>query len=131
MHFALDHVVWFLDGTILNPALAWVAPVALQYLTSEKITVSHTPNGLILYAITAFPRAQQLALGLFAVAAWTRISRLLERRALNNGRPALKFQPTEETVVVTGGAGVRTHVRPFTSTDAIADVFFRALVGRQ
>jgi len=49
-------------------------------------------------------------LGFCVVVAWTRISRLLGRRALNNGRPALKFQPTEEIVVVTGGAGVRTHM---------------------
>ncbi|KAG9606184.1 NAD(P)-binding protein, partial [Aureobasidium melanogenum] len=90
VRFAVDHVIWFLDATALNPLLAAIPPLAL----------------IISLVLGSYSEARQkLALGAFGLAVCRRLSQWAARRALNNGTRLSPFQPGKGIVVVTGGAG--------------------------
>ena len=102
MPFTLDHVLRFVDRTVLNPLLAALVPLVLQFATRYVIEVNITPCP----ALGHVPPVQKAALGLVAFATSLRLNRLISRRALNNGVPVTAFDPSQEIVVITGGAGV-------------------------
>ncbi|KAG9571328.1 NAD(P)-binding protein, partial [Aureobasidium melanogenum] len=105
MRFAIDHVIWFLDATALNPLLAAIPPLALHHLTNARILFRSAPGALLPYTLRPLPGLQKLALGIFGLAVCRRLSHWAARRALNNGTKLSPFRPEDEIVVVTGGAG--------------------------
>lgn len=105
MRFAIDHVIWFLDATALNPLLAAIPPLALHHFTNARILFRSTPGALVPFRLISLPSLQKLALGVFALAVGRRLSQWAAIRALNNGTKVASFKPQNEIVVVTGGAG--------------------------
>lgn len=105
MRFSLGHVLAFLDGTLLNPLIAALIPLGLQFGTVDRVLFRRAKNRIFPFELTQLPPLQIKALAFVAATLLLRINRYLGQRARNNGVPD-KFEPEREIVVVTGGAGV-------------------------
>lgn len=84
-HAAIDHVIWLLDATALNPLLAAIPPLALHHLTDARVLFRSAAGTLVPYTLRPLPGLQKLALGVFGLAVCRRLSQWAARRAFNNG----------------------------------------------